>query len=208
MPDERTRIVQAGYDGMARRHLAWIQRIKGDPRERFLSEFMARLREPARVLVLGCGAGIPATKQLAERFAVTGVDISEEQLRIARERVPTATFVRADLLDLELEAQTFDGIIAVYAMSHTPRDHHAALFQKIAGWLKPGGWFLASLGAQGCPDTVQRWLGVEMFFSSHDGATNRRLITKSGLTIKLHELVSMREPESEATFLWVLAQRS
>ena len=207
MKDARTSIVQTGYDAIADRHLEWIPRIEGDPRERFLSELIVRLPATATVLDLGCGAGVPATERLAQRFTVTGVDISEQQLRLARERVPIGTFLRTDLLDLELEQQSFDGISALYAISHVPREHHKALFQRIAGWLKPHGWFLASLGSRGCPDTIERWLGAEMFFSSYDAKTNRRLVTESGLRIELHETITMREPEGEATFWWVLAQR-
>ena len=51
-------------------------------------------REGETILDLGCGAGVPVTKQLAKRFAVTGVDISEAQLRIARDRVPTSVLSR------------------------------------------------------------------------------------------------------------------
>ena len=66
--DPRKRTVQAGYDAMAEHYLAWGGEIEGDPRHRFLHEFARRLPDGARVLDLGCGAGIPSTKQLAERF--------------------------------------------------------------------------------------------------------------------------------------------
>lgn len=205
--DRRTATVRDGYDAIAVRHLAWISKIKGDPRERFLSELITRLPRTASVLDLGCGAGVPATERLARDFDVTAVDISEAQLRLARERIPAATFLRADLLDLEFESERFDAICALYAISHVPRDNHAPLLQRIAGWLKPGGWFLASMGARGCPDTTERWLGVEMFFSSYDAATNRRLVAESGLDVEIDEIVSMVEPEGDATFLWILARR-
>jgi SAM-dependent methyltransferase len=200
--------VQTGYDTMAERHLEWIARIEGDPRERFLSELLARLPATGTALDLGCGAGVPTTGRLADRFAVTGVDISDHQLRLAQKYVPTATFLRADLLDLDPDEQNFDVITALYTLSHVPREYHAELFERIVSWLKPGGWFLASLGAGGCPDTTDRWLGVEMFFSSYDAGTNRRLLAESGLRIELDEIVTMREPEGEATFWWVLGQRA
>lgn len=128
-------------------------------------------------------------------------------MRLARQRIPAATFLRADLLDLEFESERFDAVTALYAISHVPREHHAGLLQKIARWLKPGGWFLASMGARGCPDTTEPWLGVRMFFSSYDAATNRLLVAKSGLESELDEIVTMVEPEGEATFLWILARR-
>lgn len=57
---------------------------------RIRSELIARLPAIAGVLDLGCGAGVPATKQLAKRFAVTGVDIFEQQLRLARDQQSTS----------------------------------------------------------------------------------------------------------------------
>jgi hypothetical protein len=46
-----------------------------------------------------------------------------------------------------------------------------------------------------------------MFFSSYDADTNRRLLEAAGLALVLDEVVSMREPEGEAAFLWVLAKK-
>jgi hypothetical protein len=48
---------------------------------------------------------------------------------------------------------------------------------------------------------------VEMFFSGFDADTNRRLLSEAGFELVLDEVVTMREPEGDATFLWVLAQR-
>lgn len=192
---------------MADRHLAWLAGIKGDPRERFLGELIERLPAEGRALDLGCGAGVPQTRKLAAHCTTVGIDISESQLRLARELVPQATFVKGDLLDLSFPERSFDAISAFYVISHVPREHHAQFLRRIATWLKPGGWFLASLGVSDWPDTFQTWLGVEMFFSSYGAATNRRLIAEAGLTIEQDEIVTMHEPEGEATFLWVLAQR-
>jgi ubiquinone/menaquinone biosynthesis C-methylase UbiE len=207
MTDPRKATVESGYDAMAERHLAWSRAIEGDPRDRFLNELARRLRDGAHVLDLGCGAGVPSTKQLAERFEVVGADISEGQLRLARANVPGAMFVRSDLSKLDFEDETFDGITAFYSISHIPREEHGALFKKVARWLRPGGFFLASLAAVGSPDWTGEWLGVTMFFSSYDADTNRRLLEAAGLALVLDEVVSMKEPEGDAAFLWVLVQR-
>jgi ubiquinone/menaquinone biosynthesis C-methylase UbiE len=199
--------VQEGYDAIAQRYLEWGSRVRGDPRQRFLGEFERSLPDGARVLDLGCGAGVPSTAQLAQRFEVVGVDISGAQLGLARTNVPSATFIQSDLVDLELPAASFDGVTALYSISHVPRDAHPALFCRIARWLKPGGFFLASLGAGGSPDWTGEWLGVTMFFSSHDADTNRRLLRAAGLRLVVDEVVSMQEPDGTVAFLWVLARR-
>lgn len=84
MSDPRTRIVGEGYDVIADTFADWRDRIVGDPRRRWEHELVSKLSDGDRVLELGCGVGVPDTRTLAERFRVTGVDISGEQIRRAR----------------------------------------------------------------------------------------------------------------------------
>ena len=81
MKDHRKTIVAEGYDSIGEAYLAWSSHVLDDPRDRVLDEFSARIASGARVLDLGCGAGLLSTKALASRFEVTGVDISEGQMR-------------------------------------------------------------------------------------------------------------------------------
>ena len=207
MQDERRRTVAAGYDRISGRYQEWVARIEGDPSDRMLVEFAQRLPGRARVLDLGCGAGVPSTRVLAQSFDVVGVDISEAQIRSARKNVPEATFIHGDFAEIELPDVSFDGVTALYSISHVPREEHARIFARVARWLVPGGLFLATLGATDSPDWVGDWLGGPMFFSSHDADTNRGLLRAAGFTLELDEIVEMREPEGPVTFLWVIARK-
>jgi SAM-dependent methyltransferase len=206
MADPRTETVRAGYDQMAGWFAEWGARVEGDPRDRFLEEFFGLLPPSGSVLDLGCGAGVPSTKRLAETFKVIGVDISEAQIALARLNVPDATFVHADLLDLDFPAASFDGVAAFYSISHIPRETHPRVFSLVRRWLRPGGIFLAALGVRDTPDATVEWLGVQMFFSSYGANENLRLLAEAGLDVVRAEEVSMREPEGEATFLWVICR--
>jgi hypothetical protein len=44
-----------------------------------------------------------------------------------------------------------------------------------------------------------------MFFSSWDADVNRRLLRDAGFELVHDEVVTIREPEGPARFLWVLA---
>jgi ubiquinone/menaquinone biosynthesis C-methylase UbiE len=204
--DERKRTIQAAYDRLGPRFGAWNERIEGDPWERFLEELVARMPEGGRVLDLGCGNGAKLNR-LAGRFELVGVDLSEEQLRLADANVPDATLVHGDFAELEFPAEGFDAVTALYSIMHVPRVEHRGLFGRIARWLKPGGLFLASLSHVGGDDWTGEWLGVEMFFSGFDAETNRRLVREAGLELLLDELVWMQEPQGDIAFLWVLARR-
>lgn len=43
-----------------------------------------------------------------------------------------------------------------------------------------------------------------MFFSSHSATENRRLLDEAGLEAVHDDVVTMREPEGEVTFRWVI----
>ena len=211
MSDPRTELVAHGYDEIADRFLDWRDRIVGDPRRQWLEELTSRLPAGARVLELGCGSGIPDTRLLAERFEVTGIDISAEQTRRARTNVPTADFVQADITDLTLEAGSCEAVVAVYSFNHIPRELLASVFAHVRSWLTPGGLFLASLGAGDTVGWTGRWLGTSMYFSSFEPETNRRLLIEAGFELVLDELATMHEPEpdglADASFHWILGRR-
>ncbi|MGW6448130.1 class I SAM-dependent methyltransferase [Lentzea sp. NPDC055074] len=198
------RTVEAGYDVIAQRYLDWSSEIADDPRLRYLAEFDGRLAEGSKVLELGCGAGVPCGRRLAERHDVLGVDLSATQIELARANVPGARFEKADMTALDFAEGEFDGVAAFYSILHVPRAEQPALFAKVARWLKPGGLFLASLGV-GTPDVTETWLGVEMFFGSNTPDVNRDLLARD-LEIVVDDLVTMHEP-GPATFHWVLARK-
>ena len=207
MDDPRKQVVAAGYDQLGDRYLAWAASIEDDPRGRFVAALSDRLPPGARVLDLGCGAGIPSTRELARRFEVVGVDVSEAQLRRARENVPEASFVRADASELTFPDATFDAVTALYTVSHVPREQHGDLFQRVERWLRPGGLFVATLGADDAPDWEGDWLGVPMFFSSYGADTNRGMLRAAGFELLLDEVLETAEPEGAVEFLWVLARK-
>jgi SAM-dependent methyltransferase len=206
--DPRKEIVAAGYDRLADTYLEWGRQVTSDPRERMFAAFMSRLPDGARVLDLGCGAGLPSTRALAKRFQVVGVDISPVQLELARRNVPAAAFIEGDITDVEFADSTFDGVAAFYAISHVPREEHRQLFTDVFRWLVPGGLFLATLGASDAPDWTGEWLGEPMFFSSHDADVNRQLLESAGFELLLDEVLETSEPGGDVSFLWVIAQKA
>jgi SAM-dependent methyltransferase len=207
MSDARTRLVGAGYDAMADTWESWKSQVTHDPRADWCSELVARLPEGARVVELGCGGGAPETALLAERFRLTGVDLSAVQVERARRRTPRAEFLHADVTEVEFEPGSVDAVAAFYSLNHVPRDLLAPLFARIHAWLSPGGYFLASLGIGDTEGWTGEWLGVTMYFSSFPAEVNTRMLEETGFELLRDELVTIREPEGDVAFQWILARR-
>jgi SAM-dependent methyltransferase len=206
-PGDPKRIVAAGYDAMAQRYLEWSALRPSAVRLEYLQRAIELIPRGSDVLELGCGAGIPMTLTLAAERRVTGVDISATQIELARQNVPAATFVQADMTALEFPAASFDAVVAFYSLTHVPRDEQPELIRRIRGWLRPAGVFIASMGADASPDEVEAdWLGVPMFFSHFGARRNRSLVEDAGLVVEEARIRAEPEDRHDARFLWIVAR--
>ncbi len=184
-------IVRACYDAVAE---TWAKergdRVR-DPIEReWIDRFTATLAPGARVLDLGCGNGAPIMSELlAQGFRVTGVDFSSQQLRLARARCPGALLIEADLTEVALAPESFDGVIAFDSIWNVPREEHAAVFARLHDWLRPGAHALLTLGAPEEGDQPDNTLlGVPTFYSGWPLRTTRELLSAAHLTVVDHDL--------------------
>jgi 2-polyprenyl-3-methyl-5-hydroxy-6-metoxy-1,4-benzoquinol methylase len=186
-------IVASGYDDIAEAYLEWT--IRSPSRERWLNELAGILPQRGDVLDLGCGAGMVARRLTEVGFCVLGIDGSSRQIALACKNEPRAEFRLADMVSVSFPIASFAAVTAFYSITHVPRAAHAALFKRIAEWLKPGGIWLASLGCRDCPDWTGEWLGTTMFFSHFDAETNIGLVEKAGLTIRHARSSAKRKTE-------------
>lgn len=195
-------IVEAGYDLIAERDAEWTGETLVDERERYVSLLFEKLPIGAEVLELGCATGVPTTRELVKRFAVTGVDISARHIALARKQAPQANFKQADITQLTLPPESYDAVIAFYTITHVPREEHVQLLHQIAAWLRPGGLFIATMGAGDDPGTVEDdWLGAPMYFSAFDAATTRRLVREAGLELLSADEITHDEDGKPVTFV-------
>lgn len=115
------------------------------------ARFVTGLRPPpARILDAGCGTGRIATKLTALGHDVVGVDADPAMIEVTRERDDVTRFVHADLVDLTLNAQTFDIILlagnvvpfladdTLVEVLRRMREHLTLDGVLVSGWSLPG----------------------------------------------------------------------
>ena len=205
-PADPKAVVARGYDEVAQRYLEWSALRPSPARRHYLELACERIPPGARVLELGCGAGLPMTKALADGRNVTGVDISATQIALARRNVPGATFIESDMTELAFDDDSFDAVVAFYSLTHVPRDEQPRLFERIRRWLRPGGILIATMGVEDDPGGIERdWLGVDMYFSHFSARKNRRMIEAAGFAIERSDVVTEPEDRHDARFLWIVA---
>lgn len=201
-------IVARGYDQIAARYAAWSVTERRIERERYTQSLIDRLDRGAKLLELGCGSRHITTKRLAKRFELIGVDRSPKQIALAKQQVPHATFIQADMSELSFSEASFDAVTAFYSLLHLPRLEQAALLQRIALWLKPAGLFVATMAWHAMEaEIVDDWLGAPMCWSSFDSATNQEMVSSAGLTLISAKKETDYEDGELISFLWIIAQK-
>jgi tRNA (cmo5U34)-methyltransferase len=96
-----------------------------------------------RVLELGTGTGETALRVRAKHPDArwVGIDSSEAMLARARERLPDAD-LRLQRLEDELPSGPFDLVVSALALHHLDGAGKRELFSRVAGVLRPDGWFV------------------------------------------------------------------
>lgn len=96
---------------------------------------------PSRTLLnLGCGGG-HEDKTLKKYFQITGVDLSKDMLKLARDLNPENKYIEGDLRGIKLD-EKFDASIATSLAYMKSRDELSSAFQTIYKHLNPGGVFI------------------------------------------------------------------
>jgi 2-polyprenyl-3-methyl-5-hydroxy-6-metoxy-1,4-benzoquinol methylase len=151
---------------------------------------------------------MPAAYMLAQRFQVTGVDLSARQIELARQYVPEAHFLQADMTTLDLPPESYDGVLSLYAVFHVPREQQPQLFRDIAGWLRPGGLLIATMSTGASASSVEEnFMGAPMYWSTYDAETNVRMVQEAGLEIVRAEIETVVEFGETVRFLWIVARK-
>jgi tRNA (cmo5U34)-methyltransferase len=95
------------------------------------------------ILDLGSGTGETAIATLRQHPEATlvGVDSSDDMLSIARQRLPSATFITSRLQD-PLPHGPFDVVVSALAIHHLDAVEKASLFRRVKEVMSPEGRFV------------------------------------------------------------------
>lgn len=200
-------LVAQGYDRMGAMYAKWALAEADPAREEYTRLLLEQLPAGSRILDLGCGAGLPTTRALAQRHRVIGVDLSYVQAVRARGNVPQAAFLQADMAELALAPASLDGIAAFYSLIHLPREEQVALLGRIAAWLRPGGLLVATMGVRTDRGSVDAFFGEPMYWSGYDAERNCQAVVDAGLQLLSAQEHRVDEFGDPVAFLWVVARQ-
>jgi cyclopropane-fatty-acyl-phospholipid synthase len=162
--------------------------------------------EPGQhILDIGCGWG--GTALYLNRVAgvrVTGVTLSEQQLKVARERAAAAGVadqVKFELIDYRQVEGQFDRIVSIGMFEHVGAAHYDEFFARCHELLKPDGvMLLHTIGKLGKATTPDPFTDKYIFPGYHLPSISQmaaasekvRLITTDIETLRLHYAHTLR----------------
>lgn len=163
-----------------------------------VEEFVEKL-SGKRILDVGCGPGRDSRYFVDQGYVVTGLDLSAELLRIAREAVPEAAFVEADMLAMPFDNDSFDGVWASASLLHLTHNDIVIALQEIYRVLVPGGVCYCSMkeGTGQREESDARLAGAERLFSFVTEADMISYMNTAGFEIISSHVVlhdNMRRP--------------
>jgi 2-polyprenyl-3-methyl-5-hydroxy-6-metoxy-1,4-benzoquinol methylase len=149
--------------------------------------FIERIEKGGKILDVGCGGGVPNAGFLVEKgFDVTGIDFSEQMIRLAKENVPAAKFSKSDICAFQTD-EKYEGIVAWDSLFHLEYDKNEFAFEKLFGMLKAGGYMVFSHGG-GQGEITDTMNGENFSYSSLGPELTLQTLKEIGFQIVKYEV--------------------
>lgn len=165
-----------------------------------IKEFISSLDGGEKVLDLGCGPGNMARQLVlsGKGYTITGVDLSEEMLRIARENVPEASFFCQDIREINFKPNSFDVILLSFCIVHLKDKEMVSLLEKVSQYLKAGGKvYLSFMEGKTAGFETTSFSREEIYFHYHTAERVGEVLTQNG--IPPFKVVKQGYPEMDGT---------
>ncbi|MDY7523604.1 cyclopropane-fatty-acyl-phospholipid synthase family protein [Sphingomonas sp. 10B4] len=150
-----------------------------------------------RVLDIGCGWGGMALYLHQQTGAeVLGVTLSEEQLKVARERADAAGVadkVKFELIDYRHVTGKFDRIVSVGMFEHVGPANYTTFFRQCRDLLTDDGvMLLHTIGRAGGPGVTDSWTAKYIFPGGYNPALSEIVAANEGLRFMITDIEVLR----------------
>jgi len=155
----------------------------------------------AQLLDLGCGPGQNITTLLEcdDSIRATGIDLSEEFVRIASLNNPTASFLQADVCSLTPNHQ-YDVILASFCIVHLDHEETGKLINFIARSLSDNGrLYLSFMEGAGSGFEATSFSDEKIFFNYYQYTEIEHLLQANGMKVLEKQTEDYLEPDGTTT---------
>ncbi len=131
-----------------------------------IKELLNYISKDSVVLDLGCGAGNNATYLSKMGYNVTGMDLSDNMITIAKNKKSDAKFIKGDVRKLNFKNDSCGSIISSYIFCHLSKTDVEKCLARFHDILRPGGMlfiesFTGNLGEITIPEPMNNALTID-----------------------------------------------
>jgi SAM-dependent methyltransferase len=145
---------------------------------------IGQLPAGGRILDAGCGTGLPTTRQLLDAgFAVTGIDISEVMLTLARQNAPEADLRQLDLTRIGQELGRFDAVVAFFSLLMLPRAEIPDVLTQLRDVLVPDGLLVLGMVEADVDDVPIDFLGMPIRVTGYPRDELAQVVASAGYQV-------------------------
>ena len=176
-----------------------------------LNAFATSVGRGARVCDVGCGPCAHVTRYLADQgLDMVGIDLSAVCVALARREQPSLQFFRMDMGTMAFREDSFDGLVAYYALHYQPKSTLDAVIREFARILRPGGKLLVVVkegnGEGWIPDPLGS--GQQVFWCAFTPSEVQSLLANNGFQIVSSDVREPLPDEIRVRRIYVSAQRT
>lgn len=173
-----------------------------------IDDFMEALPDKGRILDVGCAGGRDSEVFAKQGFDVVGIDLVEQFLEYARNRVPEGTFKKMDTNELEFENKSFVGIWADAVLIHQSREEAKEILEDFYQLLKAEGCVFIAVkrGKGGGTREDDLAEGVERHYTYFQKDELEELLKELGFKVEFslaNEDYRKDKDESREDIVWV-----
>lgn len=190
---------------------SYVQQYAGESADTpHVDIFLSKLQSKSRILDAGCGAGRDTAYMAGKGFSVTGIDLSQKMLAIAKCTYPNCTFLTIDIASISFPNDSFEGIISSYSLIHIPDEKIPSVLSRFHQILTKGGW-LTIFAQQGESDHYidePFAPGKKTFFNFFTPEGITETLTKAGFSSISIQSEHCNDPYNMSdTNLYILAKK-
>lgn len=197
------------YDEIA---IEWSKRRPTEWMQNSIDKFISLLKPGGSILDVGCGSGDKSLYMIQKGLKVTGVDFSEEMIKIAKKEVPDGDFFVIDIEQLDSLKERYDGIFARAVLLHFSKQQIPGILKKLINHLNFGGFLYVAVKEKREGEKDEEMVrendysvDINRFFSYFTTPELEKLLIDAGLKICFSEVTTVKSGTRK--WIQVIAQK-
>lgn len=151
------------YDALAEQYEKKVNQRK-EFNKTAISQFIHYISNGNKILDLGCAVGLDASIFIENGFSVVGLELSEEMVKFARKRNPSAKILSGNFLEANFD-ERFDGIYAQAFVHLFPKEEAITVIKKIKSLLNKEG--VAHITSSKSDESKEGWFVKSDYSGEH-----------------------------------------